>query len=205
LYPEKSREDSFVEKKNKKAKKPSWTTELTQKPTLGEQTEHLACSFKQNKVRKEVRLCKYNEVTMGCMRGKQGRSIKFKDSFSKAKWVEDRLVTRTFLDNRAMVFWENSFNGSWDKAKNLNVSFWKYLCSVAAHSVTKVKRLSKSCFPNCASLGQASPLQNSMTETERAQKHSHEETMPVEAALHRGSSTQTCRRTSMMSDTRTTS
>lgn len=105
------------------------------------------------------------------------------------------------MTNRPMVFWENSSNRSWNKVKSLNVSFQKYLHSVVAHSVTQGKGLSRSCLPNCASLGQVSLLQNSMTERERAQKHMHEETMPVEAYLHRGSSTCTCRSTRMMSNT----
>lgn len=58
-----------MEKRRKKAKKPSWITELTQKPTLGEKTESLACSVKQNKGRKEARLYQYNEVTTGCRAG----------------------------------------------------------------------------------------------------------------------------------------
>lgn len=67
--------------------------------------------------------------------------------------------------------------------------------------MTQGKALSRSCLPDCASLGQVSPLQNPMTERERAQKHGDEETMPVEAYLHRGSPTQACRSTRMTSDT----
>lgn len=83
----------------------------------------MACSVKQNKGRKEVRLYQYNEVTMGYRGEKHGRTIKFKDSFSKATLAEDRLVPRTFSDSRAMVFRENSSNRSWNKVKSLNVSF----------------------------------------------------------------------------------
>lgn len=164
---------SLKKKRKKKAKKPSQTTEPIWKPTLGEKTESLACSVRQNKVRKDVRLYQYNEVTMGCRREKQGRrTIKFEDSFIKATLAEDRLVTRTFLDKRVMVSRENSSNRSRNKVKSLNVSFQKYLCSVAAHNVTRGKGFSRRCLPNCPSPGQVSPLQNSMTERERPQKHS---------------------------------